>query len=391
MTRIRLSTPALLLGLALGYAGCGADTEGGLPDNTASAISTYAEIVHASYADSLSEGQALDTAIDSFLAEPSAAGLTAAQTAWIDSRHPYLQTEVYRFYDGPIDGADGEPEGLINAWPMDEQTVDYIDSDATTGRINDTSFEISMAAMISANGENGEADVATGFHAIEFLLWGQDLTEPAMNMPGQRPFTDYTTTENADRRGTYLATLSDLLLVHLGELESAWAPDEANFRMTFESADEAESLQKILTGMIVLAGFETAGERLQAALDAHDQEEEHSCFSDTTHTDMLLDVTGVKNIWEGRYVRVDGTIVEGTGIDEVVRAQNAELADTIDAQIATAMSAARGIQAPFDHEISAGNAEGNARVQALITALRELELSLSDAFVEFGFSIPNPE
>ena len=223
---------------------------------------------------------------------------------------------------------------------MDEMTVDYVDGNATAGRINDASFTISTESLADTNGADGEADVAAGWHPIEFLLWGQDLTPPDMLMPGQRSFEDYSTAENADRRGDYLMTASDLLQENLQFLIDSWAATGDSYRAQQEAAAPEVGLQRILTGLIVLAGFETAGERLQAALDAGDQEEEHSCFADNTHNDMLYDVVGIQNVWTGRYTRLDDSVVSGTSISDVVRAVNAELADQIDAQVGVAVAAA---------------------------------------------------
>ena len=74
-------------------------------------VANYAEIAEASYADSIETAETLDAAIQALVADPTEANLTAAREAWIDSREPYLQTEVYRFYDGPIDNPEDGPEG----------------------------------------------------------------------------------------------------------------------------------------------------------------------------------------------------------------------------------------------------------------------------------------
>ncbi|MEM1415390.1 MAG: imelysin family protein [Myxococcota bacterium] len=399
----RLSALVLALGLAA-LPACGDDDGGdgggdpdagmdagmgGLPANAAAAVATYGEIVRASYEDSLAAAGEMDTALQALVDDPSATTLEAAQQAWLDARVPYLQTEVYRFYDGPIDGDEGDPEGLINAWPMDEMTVDYVDGMPEAGRINDMTFDITTEALAGANGEAGEADVAAGWHPIEFLLWGQDLTPPADLMPGQRSFEDYSTADNADRRGDYLMTASDLLQENLQFLVDSWAATGNTYRTQQEDADPAVGLTRILTGLIVLAGFETAGERLQAALDEGDQEEEHSCFADNTHNDMLYDVIGIQNVWTGTYARTDGTTtVSGTSISDVVREVDSALAASIDTQVGVAVTAAMGLQAPFDNEILPTNADGNARVQTLIDELRELESLFTDVFVEFGFTVP---
>lgn len=382
-----------LLGLSasLALVACGDDEEKtpSLPENTTQAVSNYAEIVSASYEDSLAAAMELDTAVDAFIADPTDATLSAARQAWLDSREPYLQTEVYRFYDGPIDNADDGPEGLLNAWPLDEAYIDYVEGDATAGIVNDASITISADTLLELNEQGGEANVATGYHAIEFLLWGQDMdTEGA----GNRPVADYLTdggTANADRRAAYLGTVSDLLVQHLQDMVDAWDASAANnYRATWDAAEPIDGLANVLTGMIVLSGFETGGERLQTALDSHDQEDEHSCFSDNTHRDMIQDIQGVQNVWLGSYTRLDGSTVSGPGIQDVIAAVDADLATQITTQIAESLSLANALQPPFDQEIASGNTEGNARVAALITSLQTQESLLEDAFRAFDLDIP---
>jgi putative iron-regulated protein len=364
------------------------ETANDLPDNAGDAVSTYVDIVVASYGDSVSTASALTSAVDAFVASPSDSGLDAARQAWLDSREPYLQTEVYRFYDGPIDNPDTGPEGLINAWPMDENHIDYVSDDASSGIVNDTSITIDAATLESLNEDGGETKIATGFHAIEFLLWGQDQSDSG---PGDRPHTDFltddsATAENGDRRGEYLKVTSALLVTHLQSIETEW---EGAYGTSFVS-DDFTALQNILTGMIILSGFETGGERLQAALDSGDQEDEHSCFSDNTHRDMIQDVQGIANVWSGTYTRTDGSTVSGTGVRDVVAELDADLAARVDDRIDQSLSLANSLVVPFDNEIAASNAEGNERVAALIDSLREQEDVLFEVFSVLGMSVTIP-
>ena len=376
--------------LALLASSCG-KAEPVIPENTSEMMTNYASIVSASYEDSITAAKELDAAIDAFAADPTDANLQAARQAWLDSREPYLQTEVYRFYGGPIDDEDG-PEGLLNAWPLDEAYIDYVEGDADAGIIQDTSIEISAATLESLNEEGGEENVATGYHAIEFLLWGQDMSAEG---PGDRPYTDYVGGEdgapNADRRALYLTTASDLMITHLESVNSEWAAGGDNYRASFEGGSTEDGLRDVLTGMIILSGFETGGERLQTALDSGDQEDEHSCFSDNTHRDMIQDIQGIQNVYLGTYKRLDGTTVSGTGVKDVIAARDAELATKIEAQIAESLAAANALNTPFDQEIASGNTEGRARVEALITSLRAQENLLEDAFRLFELDIPVAE
>jgi putative iron-regulated protein len=353
---------------------------------------TYANIAFASYEDSHASAAELDTALRALVEDPSQANLDAARSAWLDSREPYLQTEVYRFYGGPIDDDDG-PEGLLNAWPLDENYIDYTEDDPTAGIINDTDQEISAEALAELNEAGSEKNIATGYHAIEFLLWGQDLSTEG---PGDRPYTDYVvgtdgTAQNQDRRGEYLLTVSDLMLEHLSGLVDEWSDgDSTNYRAEFLRIEPEETIERILTGMILLTGNETGGERLRAALVAQDQEEEHSCFSDNTHRDMIQDVQGVLNVWHGSYTRLDGSEVSGRGIADVVRAEDKALADEIDDKLNECLDLANALVRPFDREIAAGNEEGQMRVTELITALQDADELFREAFTGFGLEVPMP-
>lgn len=383
----------LLLSLTIGACGNNETEDATIPTNAKAALLNYSNIVHASYVDSIDEAKKMDAAINTFITTPTAPNLKAAQDAWRASREPYLQTEVYRFYDGPIDNPDDGPEGLLNAWPLDENYIDYVIGDDASGLVNDSSVTLTAATLTEKNEQGGEKNIATGYHAIEFLLWGQD-TDPAT--AGQRPHTDYLTdgtgtATNQERRGVYLKVVSALLLTHLQQVADAWAPGQDNYRKAFEATTPDEGLRRVLTGMIVLSGFETGGERLQTALDSGEQEDEHSCFSDNTHRDMVQDIVGVQNVWRGVYVKVDGSKIEGTGIKDVVQAVDPDLANKLGKQIDQSVAAAKALKTPFDQEIASDNAEGRARVQALITSLRAQEKLLEEVFKKFKLSIPVTE
>ncbi len=383
-----------LVALALGITSCGEDEAETVSGIRGKVVSSYAELAEASYKDSVDAAKTLNEKIKAFIAAPSATTHEAAKQAWLDSREPYLQTEVFRFYEGPIDNETDGPEGLLNAWPMDEHFVDYTESQPNAGLINDTTFDMTAANIEAKNEDGGEKNIATGYHAIEFLLWGQDLTDgPGA---GNRPFTDFVddttgTAANQDRRAKYLEIVGDLLVTHLEQVHTQWAQDGA-YRKAFEAAAADASIEKILTGMIVLAGFETGGERLQAALDSGDKEDEHSCFSDNTHRDMIQDVQGIHNVFNGTYTTVSGVKWTGTGIKDAVSEVDSALATTLGSHIDAALSSANALEGnePFENLIKP-NAAGNAKVTDLIAKLRTVESTLESVFTKMKFSVPAPE
>jgi len=339
-------------------------------------VLNYANIVHASYVDSLNLAKNMQETINAFLESPSAESLEKAKQSWIDSRFPYLQTEVYRFYGGPIDDEDG-PEGLLNAWPMDESYVDYVKGSPKSGIINNPADypEITQELLLSLNEKEGEENISCGYHAIEFLLWGQDFNSDG---PGNRPFTDYTTAANADRRKEFLKVTVNLLIENLQSLVDDWAPDQTNYRNDFVNSQPKESFQKILMGMTLLAGFELAGERILVAYESKAQEDEHSCFSDTTHNDSIYDIVGIKNVWTGKYTRADGSIIEGPGIRNFALSIDADLTEKIDNSLKLALKTSMEIPKPFDQAILAE--KGSDTSNSIMSLVEELE-NTADSFV----------
>jgi putative iron-regulated protein len=368
-------------------------------------IATYADIALAKYEDSLATAQLLNEATAALIASPSAETLEAARSAWKAARIPYQQTEVYRFGNAIVD----DWEGRVNAWPLDEGLIDYVDAGYGTESDENTLYTANVIANkeIEINGtkvdvsaitpellsktlqEAGdiEANVATGYHAIEFLLWGQDLNGTGPGA-GNRPHTDFDTANctgsNCDRRAEYLAAASKLLVSDLEEMVANWSADGAA-RKALTEGDANAGLSTILTGMGSLSYGELAGERMKLGLLLHDPEEEHDCFSDNTHISHLYDAIGIRDAYKGSYKRVDGTVVEGPSPSALVKAADpavdAELSGKLDATVAAMEAVAERAESgeAYDQQIGEGNAEGNAAVQKAIDGLIDQTKSIERA------------
>lgn len=358
-------------------------------------VKTYADIALAKYEDSLTTAKTLDVAIDALIATPSAETLDAARAAWKAARIPYQQSEVYRFGNAIVD----DWEGRVNAWPLDEGLIDYVDASYgtesdenglyTANVIANTKIEIDgqevdassltpefLSETLQEAGDI-EANVATGYHAIEFLLWGQDLNGTGPGA-GKRPYTDYDkancTGGNCERRAQYLKSASTLLVADLQEMVDNWK-DDGEARKALNDGDEKASLSAILTGMGSLSYGELAGERMKLGLLLHDPEEEHDCFSDNTHISHLYDAVGIREAYLGSYKRIDGSSVAGPSLSDLLKetdpALDTELTGKLDATVAKMEAIAARAEAgeAYDQQIGEGNAEGNATVQAAIDAL----------------------
>uniref|UniRef100_UPI003565E8B1 imelysin family protein n=1 Tax=Halobacteriovorax sp. TaxID=2020862 RepID=UPI003565E8B1 len=257
----------------------------------------YADHVLEMYTESLERAIQLDSDLKTFVESPNLFNHVTAKLSWINAREVYGQTEAFRFYSGPIDSDEG-PEGLLNAWPLDENYIDYVVGAPNAGIINNTQEypSITKELLISLNENDGEKNISTGYHAIEFLLWGQDLYKLGA---GRRGHEDYVvgSVANAQRRGEYLLVVSELLIKDLNYLVSAWSKgNPSNYRAEFLALPSEKSLQNIFKGIVFMSGDELSGERMYVAYDTRGQEDEHSCFSDMTHKDIEWNFQGVVNV-----------------------------------------------------------------------------------------------
>ena len=388
---MRRLPPTVLLLCAMA---CGSDEDEGTSNGSATtklptaasaqALTDYVQVVNLNYAEVLAGARALQTAIDAFVAAPSEATHKAAKDAWIAARTPYGPSEAFRFYEGPIDNEQDGPEGLINAWPLDENYIDYTREQPTAGNINDHSKPLDPASIEAANenggAEGGEKAISTGYHAIEFLLWGQDDATPGLGS-GKRPFTDYVsgptgTAANQARRGTYLKTIAQLLVGHLESVADQWKPGQANYAADFVK-DPQTSLGDILSALGSMAKAELSGERMTVAYRNRSEEDEHSCFSDNTAADLLGNGLGLQNVWLGRY----GSF-QGTGIEKVVNAVDPALAAATTTDINTSVAKLQALVdlqnagKPIDVVIQA--ADGSPERLAMLEAIQSLKKVASD-------------
>ncbi|OIQ46237.1 MAG: peptidase [Roseobacter sp. MedPE-SW] len=397
----------------------------GLAAEKAEVLTNYANIAQAKYKDSLATAQTLQHAVDTLIASPSAEALTAARQAWLAARVPYQQSEVFRFGNAIVD----DWEGKVNAWPLDEGLIDYVDATyggpsdenalAVLNVVANSAFDLSGKSIDTSaitpdllsetlhEADGVEANVATGYHAVEFLLWGQDLNGTDHGA-GNRSWTDYAagdncTNDHCDRRGDYLKAATDLLVSDLEWMAAQW--DETGAARSTLLADENAGISAMLTGMGSLSYGEQAGERMRLGLMLNDPEEEHDCFSDNTHNSHYYDGLGVQNVYLGEYIRVNGELVSGPSLSDLVVAANPALDSEMRVKLATTMRALGRIKSTaeagfsYDQMLAQGNTAGEALimggVNGLVDQTRSIErvvtlLSLDGLEFEGSDSLDNP-
>jgi len=406
-----LKNAAALAVAGLVLAGCNSlPTKQEKEVNSAAVLDTYSAIAQAKFEDSLMTAKTLESAISQFLDAPNAETLAAAKQAWRDARVPYQQSEVYRFGNAAVDNW----EGKVNAWPLDEGLIDYVDSSYGSESDENPFYNANIIAnpelMIGGQNVNAgrisktllaetlheidevESNVATGYHVIEFLLWGQDLngTNPGA---GNRPATDFSLTNctggNCERRRQYLQAATGLLVDDLQEMADAWK-EGGYAQQELAAKGEKAGLATMLTGMGSLAYGELAGERIKLGLMLHDPEEEHDCFSDNTHWSHFYDAKGIKNVYFGEYSRVSGANVKGSSLADLVKAKKPSLHIEMAAKLAATEQAMQVLvdQAEkgntVDVLIAENNTEGNQLIQNVVDALVEQTKTTEKVIVELG-------
>lgn len=409
-----------LRGTALVGASLFAFSSNALAVTQSEVIENLSDIAQMMYEDSVVTATALKEANLRLIAKPTEQNLSNARAMWRQSRIPYQQTEALRFGNSVVDAF----EGKVNAWPLDEGLIDYVaDPSLFEGsenpavlanvianpeiRINGEKVDASKIdqVLLESLHEAGgiEANVATGYHAIEFLLWGQDLNGNGAG-GGMRKATDFNTVlctnGNCDRRGDYLIAATDLLIQDLQTMVVAFAR-QGDGRQAMQDG----GLAALLTGLGSLSYGELAGERTKLGLMLHDPEEEHDCFSDNTHWSHYYDVVGINNLWNGAYRRVNGNLMTGPGLMDLIITKDPVLADSLSVSLQAALTAAHGVVIraqsveSYDQMIGAGNEPGNETVQELVDALvghaRSIEktvadLEISGVVIEGSDSLDNP-
>ncbi|MEQ8523675.1 imelysin family protein [Gracilimonas sp.] len=386
----KVLTAASLMSLIL-FTGCSTHQE------LKPVVENYADIVLATYQDALSDAEALDKAVNEFVENPSPATLDSTKKAWLNARETYGKTEAFRFYGGPIDDEDG-PEGQLNAWPLDESYIDYVEASPTgegesvgTNIINspDEFPEITKEMIASLNEQGSETNVSSGYHAVEFLLWGQDLSKGPGG--GERPYTDYVTGpegthDHQERRATYLTETTELITDDLQMLVNEWKKGEDNYRAFFASEEQINtSIGRILNGIGKLSKGELAGERMFVSWDLRSKEDEHSCFSDNTHRDIVVNALGIQNVILGEYKRTNGTVVSGPSVLDVIEDENEALAEELKETVTQSVELTQEIEPPFDQQIL--SQDGRQQIMDTINSLRRQGDLIAEAAAILGYNV----
>ncbi len=367
------------LAAALGFFAFTLPTPGAESVTAANFARTYVDIAFQTYSDAAAAAAQLKEAAATLKREPNALSLAYIRLAWVEARAPFLQAEVFGFADGPIDSGEKPAVSAING----AVNPDFIDGAKASILVDTASYPVIDATLLaSLNGKGGAGNVATGFHALEFLLWGP---RGNANGAGRRPFTDFLAdSPMGARRADYVVACAEILSSQLDALAAEWNPETtAGYRASFLKLPADTVQGRVLDSVATLAGVELAGKRLGKPLESGDGAVAESPFSNLTQLDVLHPAAGIANIMAGAYLGTDrdsGMRVQGTGLIAVVEARDAKQGAALREAVNKVILAARALQGPFDLAVAAGEGDPNRKTFVdCATALESLAAEAKSA------------
>ncbi len=386
------------------------NAEGDRSDTTSLAekVAThYVLQAHTRFQDTIVACQELLNSVNAFLADPSEQTHMAAKQAWIKAHENYSHCEVFRFGNPNVDAW----EGKVNAWPMDEGLIDYVADGYIFHEGNPFARKnivakgvLPITDELIAEFQSGadpkaaplssitdiESNVTTGFHAVEFLLWGQDLNRNPTES-GQRPFTDFVVGERGTggsqkRRRDYLSAATRLIISDLRLMTIDWDPGKGIYTSVFNRLPVEQRLDRILLGLGSLGFAEVATERMRVAMITNDQEEEQSCFSDTTHRSNYHNILAIRSLYVGNQrARPVTDSASSVSLSALVRKYDPALDKEILLRMDKSIAQAKRILdigeqgQHFDQLILPENEEGRDMIRELIQRLKLQTESLEKA------------
>ncbi|WP_460803761.1 imelysin family protein [Microbulbifer agarilyticus] len=146
--------------------------------NTEAANAYSAEYWQAGQAqviDAQAAAQALDRAVTQLLMAPTADHLESAKLAWLDAHREFSAALPFikvAFAPSPLQQQGQDLLMALNSWPVQAGYLDTVPGYSTSGIVNDTAIELTLANLRKQHRLTAHEEASTGFHALEIMLWG---------------------------------------------------------------------------------------------------------------------------------------------------------------------------------------------------------------------------
>ncbi|MGH1470492.1 MAG: imelysin family protein [Cellvibrionaceae bacterium] len=146
----------------------------------------------------------------------------------------------------------------IDTQPIQPGFLDYFSEYSHSGIVNDIALPLTTNNLRRQHGITDNSDVSIGFHAIEYILWGEVGNRPLSDFIDQNTLSDTQQKEGLsvidlpnNRRRTLLQLQTSLLVDDISALESFWNDQQGLFRTTYFSLPAESRHQLIKSGAIL--------------------------------------------------------------------------------------------------------------------------------------------
>lgn len=194
----------------------------------------------------------------------------------------------------------------FNSFLINPAYIDATSYDNSSGIILNTAAYPTITIQTIQNANyigSSPNNISKGIHALEFLLWGNDLNPTGPGDGGPNPF-DPNSSANYLRRKAYLLGLITLLKNDLDEMNYSEFKDNVNAK------DPKESLAYLLKGIHDFIRYDIAEKSIKKPIDLLDPLYEESQFSDNSTEDIKNKILSIRNyIYGSQFTATNGYFI----------------------------------------------------------------------------------
>lgn len=285
-------------------------------------------VAYTSLSDASQTAQTLDSQLASFMYHPNPMSQAEIQQAWRLAYNSFLHSLIFSYL--PIqDPPEWQSQrigyrhllGQLDSWPIEGGYIDYIQGYPFSGIVNDLTLEIDEDSIRSQHGFTDPTNASLGYHALEFMLWGnsgkrsahdffpQENTAPIPVNDAEitaEPLADSSSNlldgsssdnaliqvevpeiklQNHNRRRQYTQLLIELLQKDLHRIQRRWEPSSGYYAQLLQQSDSGNTLRSALIAAQGLISNEILHKRFQLI---------SSEFSQTSIDDISALLSGIE-------------------------------------------------------------------------------------------------
>jgi putative iron-regulated protein len=296
-----------------------------------SAFAAQVGIIAYTYLSDASQSvQTLDSQLASFMYHPNPMSQAEIQQSWRLAYNSFLRSLIFSYL--PIqDPPDWQSQRIgyshllaqLDSWPIEGGYIDYIQGYPFSGIVNDLTLDIDEDSIRSQHGFTDPSNASLGYHALEFMLWGNDGKRSARDFFPQEntapiPINDDVVTtqflddsskeslegsahgniliqteapeiklQNHNRRRQYTQLLIELLQKDLHRIQRRWEPSSGYYAQLLQQSDSKKTLRSAFIAAQGLISKEILHKRFQLI---------SSEFSQTSIDDISALLSGIE-LW----------------------------------------------------------------------------------------------